>query len=718
MTESNAYQFSVDTLFNRWVDELSSPEPNLSLIASIEAVALKDGWSVLDYATHVITAAGCVPKKKRGTRVKVIVAGVEQPAQIVTHIHNPANENDPLACIIASCGCGCGEYEKRMTVPESHLKEYDEDEDYDYSYEYGTHAEYETEARQKAMYDALEDIEEIFGKFDHGSGANGAHYVEVSPFADEGIVCANCVFYKGPRGCEVVEGDIDPNAVCKLWIVPGALIEEREDYEHEMLDGESLVVLSSLASAPPALRPSVGTVVAGAEDFMRSPRVINRMWDPDLHPRGGDGRFIVKFGWVTALIKDWDSMDAKMPVDRPRNYRARVVSINPDPDTPGKPRIELEVFSSDGTRAGFATVTPDKVTHAAPSKARLDQILNVEAAEQRADKITPTEPPTQMDLDRQEARRVFREVASGADVTDDEVSVAADYFARLSGEDGEEYTSFMDALRKSRDDEDYIDKEEIIPGDPVAVSDPAQQEARSILSKASSGVIITDDEFAMAEEYFTRSGTDSIEYTALLDAVSNLGQPRERRSEGPVFSEKLRAMDMWEVAGGDPAELTKPAGKPDFSMPDDTEPFVLETVVPRESNTDTSYGMYSAEGSEAVRQALARIEDDVAAFMNYKPMGKPIRKSPTTVKQVIRGFAVPEFKELQRQFPEVSDTEVREMAGNVLDSILGKYVEPWQIRDWETYNLFTNEDTRIWGAISLDKWRAQQAKMSARQAGE
>jgi hypothetical protein len=80
--------------------------------------------------------------------------------------------------------------------------------------------------RQKEMIDCASDIEETFGAFDQTSGPDGAHYAAPSPFAGQGLVCQNCVYYRGPRGCQLVSGDIDPNGICKLWIIPGSMIKE------------------------------------------------------------------------------------------------------------------------------------------------------------------------------------------------------------------------------------------------------------------------------------------------------------------------------------------------------------------------------------------------------------------------------------------------------------------------------------------------------------
>jgi HK97 family phage prohead protease len=77
---------------------------------------------------------------------------------------------------------------------------------------------------QVAQVEAESSIAELFGQYNQGSGPDGAHYVPESPFADEGLVCSSCAFYEGPRACEVVAGDIDPNGICKKWVIPAALV--------------------------------------------------------------------------------------------------------------------------------------------------------------------------------------------------------------------------------------------------------------------------------------------------------------------------------------------------------------------------------------------------------------------------------------------------------------------------------------------------------------
>lgn len=78
--------------------------------------------------------------------------------------------------------------------------------------------------RQKKLYEDLEDVAELFGKFGKGIDSEGAHYVEQSPFIDENLQCSSCAFFEGPRACEIVEGDIAPEAICKFWVIPNELL--------------------------------------------------------------------------------------------------------------------------------------------------------------------------------------------------------------------------------------------------------------------------------------------------------------------------------------------------------------------------------------------------------------------------------------------------------------------------------------------------------------
>jgi hypothetical protein len=73
--------------------------------------------------------------------------------------------------------------------------------------------------RQESIVTALSDIVATSGKFSTGISEAGAHYCADSPWDDEGVICANCVFYQG-GACQIVNGMIDPEGICKFWVIP------------------------------------------------------------------------------------------------------------------------------------------------------------------------------------------------------------------------------------------------------------------------------------------------------------------------------------------------------------------------------------------------------------------------------------------------------------------------------------------------------------------
>lgn len=76
-------------------------------------------------------------------------------------------------------------------------------------------------------------IVEQFGMYDQSTDANGAHYApeEANPFIAEGLICGNCVFFEGGGACEIVQGEIAANAVCKLWVIPESLVVAASEEE-------------------------------------------------------------------------------------------------------------------------------------------------------------------------------------------------------------------------------------------------------------------------------------------------------------------------------------------------------------------------------------------------------------------------------------------------------------------------------------------------------
>lgn len=118
-----------------------------------------------------------------------------------------------------------------MARDEPAEQEFEVDEVDDPPYEMGEDAVEEGgpwTPRQLALYEAIEDIAETYGKFDRGIGPDGIHYVgeDDNPFREQGMRCASCIFFEGGGGCELVEGEVHPDAVCKFWIIPAASADE------------------------------------------------------------------------------------------------------------------------------------------------------------------------------------------------------------------------------------------------------------------------------------------------------------------------------------------------------------------------------------------------------------------------------------------------------------------------------------------------------------
>ena len=81
--------------------------------------------------------------------------------------------------------------------------------------------------RQRKQAEDLAEIAVEYGQFDQTTGANGAHYApaDANPFKAEGLACGNCVFYNElTRQCQIVSGEIEAEAVCKLWVIPETLL--------------------------------------------------------------------------------------------------------------------------------------------------------------------------------------------------------------------------------------------------------------------------------------------------------------------------------------------------------------------------------------------------------------------------------------------------------------------------------------------------------------
>lgn len=89
-----------------------------------------------------------------------------------------------------------------------------------------------------------------------------------------------------------------------------------------------------------------------------------RIFNPDLHPRGRDGRFIEKLGIIELFDLGGNVKDGR---------RGTVVDITPDPKSPGRPVIKVRVDDPNtGKTQMYVDVRPENIQQAPEAKARLN----------------------------------------------------------------------------------------------------------------------------------------------------------------------------------------------------------------------------------------------------------------------------------------------------------------------------------------------------------
>lgn len=113
--------------------------------------------------------------------------------------------------------------------------------------------------RQKELVTDLIELTDKFGKFGPGIDSEGSHYTPAAnnPFKAEGLVCANCAFYStSSNACAIVEGVIEPEAICKFWVIENAELENPStNVADSELDTEDVALAarySNIDFSPPA----------------------------------------------------------------------------------------------------------------------------------------------------------------------------------------------------------------------------------------------------------------------------------------------------------------------------------------------------------------------------------------------------------------------------------------------------------------------------------
>ena len=227
--------------------------------------------------------------------------------------------------------------------------------------------------RQTAMYELYESIAESFGQWNQGDGADGAHYSQVSPFQDQGLICASCVFYEGGQRCEIVEGQIKPLGICKLWIIEESLLPatgikfvdgepEEEPAEYNTRASVNLVAPAFMKASArrglalheegysgDGLRPQT---VEDARKMANGEALSPEKWRKispwiarhtvDLDAVQGDE---ITAGLVAMLL--WGGGSSKASASRAKSYAERIVSQLEE--SREQPRDKLGRFGSSGS---------------------------------------------------------------------------------------------------------------------------------------------------------------------------------------------------------------------------------------------------------------------------------------------------------------------------------------------------------------------------------
>jgi hypothetical protein len=102
--------------------------------------------------------------------------------------------------------------------------------------------EEELTPRQTALVNAYVTIADTYGKFGWGTDSEGSHYTpaEKNPFKAEGLVCKNCALYaEDSQSCSIVAGIIEPEAICKFWVIENYELENGQESPEEPMETEA-----------------------------------------------------------------------------------------------------------------------------------------------------------------------------------------------------------------------------------------------------------------------------------------------------------------------------------------------------------------------------------------------------------------------------------------------------------------------------------------------
>ena len=145
----------------------------------------------------------------------------------------------------------------------------------------------ELSPRQQDMVEHTLEVVDEYGDYDQGSGANGAHYFDGTKnvFKSENIMCGNCIFFNEEvQKCLVVAGNIDPEGLCKLWVIPEDELSETPEQENNMSEVEkrdfNAKERQHLADTGAAM-PDGSFPIRNAQDLHNAIQSFGRASDPE-----------------------------------------------------------------------------------------------------------------------------------------------------------------------------------------------------------------------------------------------------------------------------------------------------------------------------------------------------------------------------------------------------------------------------------------------------
>lgn len=80
---------------------------------------------------------------------------------------------------------------------------------------------------ERDLADALIEIAETYGKFNEDATGIYAGYrpPHDNPVADIGVMCANCVLYRGDDNCAIISLPVEPGGKCRFAVIPDGVVK-------------------------------------------------------------------------------------------------------------------------------------------------------------------------------------------------------------------------------------------------------------------------------------------------------------------------------------------------------------------------------------------------------------------------------------------------------------------------------------------------------------